>query len=236
MTKPDTKYVHSVFENIANEYDKMNSIISFGQHKRWRKFTMNKMSVRPGQSAIDVCCGTCDWTISLAQAVGREGYVVGLDFSENMLKIGKAKIEQMGVNSQTDLVDGNAMEIPFSDNTFDYATIGFALRNVPDYRQVLSEMTRVVKPGGLVVSLEASKPPWKWYRQFFYFYFYRILPVIGKLLVNKYNEYNWLPQSLTNFPDSQELAKVFSEVGLTDIQTHLFAGGVAALHIGVKKG
>lgn len=229
------EYVHNVFENIADEYDRMNNVISFGSHVAWRKFTMEQMNILPGQAAIDVACGTCDWTISLAQAVGDKGRVVGLDFSQNMLNVGAYKVERDGVDSIVELVNGDAMQLPFADNTFDHATIGFALRNVPDVQTVLNEMTRVVKPGGKVVSLEVSKPPFLPYRRLFYLYFYHLLPRIAKLVVNKYEEYAWLPKSLTNFPDSKELAEMFQRAGLDPVQVKLFMGGVAALHIGMKK-
>ncbi len=229
------KFVHSVFESIARDYDRMNSIISLGRHRAWRKYTMKQMDVQRGDTAIDVCCGTCDWTIDLARATGKNGKVVGLDFSQNMLDIGAEKVRRESLDGQVELINGDAMAIPYEDNTFDYATIGFALRNVPDYRHVLSEMARVVKPGGKVISLEVSKPLWKPYRKLFYFYFFHILPVIGKLVVNKYEQYSWLPQSLIDFPDSRRLAEDFKEAGLKDVKTRLFVGGVAALHIGTKR-
>ena len=228
------EYVHSVFESIAKEYDRMNSVISFGRHVAWREYTNKRMGVSTGQKAIDLCCGTCDWTISLANAVGPTGEVVGLDFSQNMLDVGAKKIKTKHLDQIT-LVNGDAMSIPYEDNTFDYATIGFALRNVPDYKQVIREMMRVVKPGGQVVSLEVSKPPFGPYRKLFYFYFYNILPLVARMTVNKYEEYNWLPNSLTNFPDSRQLADTFREVGLVNVETKLFVGGVSALHIGHKK-
>lgn len=233
--KEKAEFVHSVFENIAEEYDRMNNVISFGSHVAWRNYTMRKMNIQPGQAAIDVACGTCDWTIGLAHQVGRDGRVVGLDFSQNMLDVGAYKVAKEGLGKTVELVNGDAMKLPYEDNTFDYATIGFALRNVPDVQTVLNEMTRVVKPGGKVVSLEVSKPPFIPYRKLFYLYFYNILPLIAKAVVNKYEQYAWLPKSLTNFPDSKELAKMFQKAGLDPVELKLFMGGVAALHIGIKK-
>ena len=232
--KEKAQYVHSVFESIADEYDKMNNIISFGSHVAWRNYTMKQMNIQPGQTAIDVACGTADWSIALAQAVGKDGRVIGLDFSQNMLDVGAYKVSQKGVGGIVSLVHGDAMKLPYEDNTFDFATIGFALRNVPDIQTVLGEMTRVVKPGGKVVSLEVSKPPFIPYRKLFYFYFYNILPLVAKWTVNKYEQYAWLPKSLTNFPDSRELARMFQLAGLDPVQVKLFMGGVAALHIGTK--
>ncbi|KQL49291.1 demethylmenaquinone methyltransferase [Brevibacillus choshinensis] len=228
------EYVHSVFESIADEYDKMNNVISFGSHVAWRNYTMKQMNIQPGQKALDVACGTADWSIALAQAVGKDGSVIGLDFSQNMLDVGAYKVSQKGVGHIVDLVNGDAMKLPYEDNTFDFATIGFALRNVPDIQIVLNEMARVVKPGGKVVSLEVSKPPFIPYRKLFYFYFYNILPLVAKWTVNKYEQYAWLPKSLTNFPDSRELARMFQEAGLDPVQVKLFMGGVSALHIGIK--
>lgn len=225
--------MHDVFESIAPKYDLMNDILSFGRHKYWRRFTMDRMKVKPGTKAIDVCCGTCDWTVSLAQASGT-GKVVGLDFSRSMLAYGERKIKAQNRNGQIELVHGNAMDLPFDDDTFDYATIGFALRNVPDLKQVLREMKRVVKPGGLVVSLELSKPTWQPFKSIYYFYFQRVLPFLGKLIAKRYQQYKWLPESLIHFPDHKQLALIFQEIGLTDVKASPLSGGIAALHIGVK--
>lgn len=153
-SKPKEQFVHSVFESIAGKYDLMNDILSFRRHKAWRKFTMKKMGMKRGDSAVDLCCGTCDWSIALAEA-SQTGNVIGLDFSAGMLEVGRRKVEERKLQDRISLVQGNAMELPFEDNAFDYATIGFGLRNVPDLVQVLNEMKRVVKPGGMVVSYGA---------------------------------------------------------------------------------
>jgi demethylmenaquinone methyltransferase / 2-methoxy-6-polyprenyl-1,4-benzoquinol methylase len=234
MKTSKEQYVHSVFENIAHKYDLMNDILSFRRHKAWRKFTMKRMDVKPGSTAIDLCCGTCDWTISLAEQ-SRTGQITGLDFSRNMLDFGQRKIRKLGMDKQIHLLHGNAMELPFEDNTFDYATIGFALRNVPDLVQVLKEMQRVVKPGGMVVSLELSKPTWQPFKAIYYFYFQNILPLLGKLVAKRYEQYKWLPESLIHFPDHKQLAGILREIGLHNVEAHPLFGGVAALHIGVKE-
>nr|WP_174819924.1 demethylmenaquinone methyltransferase [Paenibacillus koleovorans] len=234
MKTSKEKFVHSVFESIAPKYDLMNDLISFRRHKAWRKFTMKKMAVKPGSTAIDLCCGTCDWTLSLAEHSGT-GAITGLDFSQNMLDIGQMKVDKQGRSKQIKLIQGNAMALPFEDNTFDYATIGFALRNVPDLVQVLKEMHRVVKPGGMVVSLELSKPTWQPFKSIYYFYFQKLLPLIGKLVAKKYEQYKWLPESLIHFPDYEQLAGICRELGLTDVRVYPFFGGVAALHIGIKE-
>ncbi|PZE21949.1 demethylmenaquinone methyltransferase [Paenibacillus xerothermodurans] len=234
QTKSKEEFVHSVFENIAPKYDFMNDVLSFRRHKAWRKFTMNKMKIARDSTAIDLCCGTCDWTIDLATHSGT-GRIVGLDFSQNMLDHGAVKVREKGLDKQITLIRGNAMQLPYDDNTFDYATIGFALRNVPDLVTVIEEMQRVVKPGGMVVSLELSKPTWQPFKALYYFYFRNILPLLGKVIAKRYEQYKWLPESLINFPDHKQLADIFRQTGLTHVQAYPLTGGIAAVHIGMKK-
>lgn len=232
MKTTKEKFVHEVFESIAPKYDTMNNILSFRRHKAWRHFALKKMNIFPGMTAIDVCCGTCDWTISMAERSG--GHIVGLDFSQNMLDYGKRKFEHLPIHDQIDLIHGNAMDLPFDNNKFDAATIGFALRNVPDLKQVLQEMLRVVKPGGMVVSLELSKPTWPLFKQLYYLYFQRLLPLIGKLMADRYEQYRWLPESLISFPDYKQLAKIMEDCGMERVEVYPLTGGIAALHIGYK--
>lgn len=226
--------VHNVFEKIHKNYDKMNSIISFQQHKKWRKITMEKMSVQKGSSALDLCCGTGDWTIALAESAGRKGRVVGLDFSNNMLTVAKEKLKDKGMEHVT-LIQGNAMDLPFDDDSFDYVTIGFGLRNVPDYMQVLREMYRVLKPGGMAVCLETSQPTLPVFRQIYYAYFRFLMPVVGKVFAKSYDEYSWLQESARDFPGTEELAQMFWRAGFIDVIYKPFSGGAAAAHIGIKQ-
>ncbi|MFS1518158.1 demethylmenaquinone methyltransferase [Bacillus sp. SCS-151] len=233
MQQSKEERVHRVFEKIHDNYDKMNSIISFKKHIKWRVATMKKMNVQEGAKALDVCCGTGDWTIALAEAVGKTGQVTGLDFSKNMLKIGQDKVDSLGLTN-IDLIHGNAMELPFDDNSFDYVTIGFGLRNVPDYMQVLHEMYRVVKPGGNVVCLETSQPTLPVFRQGYYLYFRFVMPIFGKLFAESFKEYSWLQESAREFPGMKELAKMFEKTGFNKVEYKAFTGGVAAMHLGYK--
>jgi len=233
MQQSKEERVHDVFEKIYDKYDVMNSVISFQKHKAWRKETMRIMDVQPGSVALDVCCGTADWTIALADAVGPNGKAYGLDFSKNMLSVGKEKVAALQLN-QVELLHGNAMELPFEDNMFDYVTIGFGLRNVPDYMQVLKEMTRVVKPGGKVICLETSQPTMIGIRQGYLIYFKYIMPLFGKLFAKSYKEYSWLQESASTFPGMKELARMFKEAGLEKVQVKPFTFGVAAMHLGYK--
>lgn len=234
MEQSKEEKVHRVFESIYHKYDKMNSIISFRQHIRWRKDTMERMNVQKGKKALDVCCGTADWTIEMSKAVGEEGEVIGLDFSENMLKVGREKLKKEQIKNAK-LIHGNAMELPFDDNSFDYVTIGFGLRNVPDYMQVLKEMYRVVKPGGIVACLDTSHPTMFGFKQIYQLYFRYIMPLFGKIFAKSYQEYSWLQESTFKFPDAEKLKKMFEEAGFSNVSFKRYFGGVAALHIGYKQ-
>ncbi|KXH82024.1 demethylmenaquinone methyltransferase [Sporosarcina sp. HYO08] len=224
--------VHKVFEKVSGNYDKMNSVISFNQHKKWRTDMMNRMAVQEGASALDVCCGTADWTIALAEAVGADGHVTGLDFSEGMLATGREKTADY---PNITLVQGNAMQLPFPDHSFDYVTIGFGLRNVADYLTVLKEMNRVLKPGGMIACLETSQTKIPGYRQLFKFYFKFIMPVLGKIFAKSYKEYAWLQESADNFPDMEGLAQLFTDAGFSNVFYKSYSGGAAAGHIGFKQ-
>ncbi|TFJ93812.1 demethylmenaquinone methyltransferase [Lentibacillus salicampi] len=226
--------VHHVFEKIYGQYDSMNSIISFKRHKAWRKDVMKRMDVEKGAKALDICCGTGDWSISLAEATGSTGEVVGLDFSHNMLSVAKEKNASLQFN-QLSFIQGNAMELPFDDNSFDYVTIGFGLRNVPDYLTVLKEMYRVVKPGGKAVCLETSQPTLFGFRQGYYLYFRFIMPLLGKMVAKSYKEYAWLHESAKNFPDKQMLKQMFYSAGFSQVNVKQYTGGVAAMHMGSKE-
>ncbi|HEC2146244.1 TPA: demethylmenaquinone methyltransferase [Staphylococcus delphini] len=229
--KANKAQVHEVFQNISGKYDRLNNIISFEQHKVWRKKVMKEMNVQAGTIALDVCCGTADWTIALSQAVGPEGEVTGLDFSENMLKVGEEKTAHM---DNIRLVQGDAMALPFDDNAFDYVTIGFGLRNIPDYSKALSEMYRVLKPGGMAVCLETSQPTMPVFKQGYRLYFKFVMPIFGKIFAKSKQEYEWLQQSAFDFPDRETLKKMFEDVNFENVKIRSFTGGVAAMHLAYK--
>ncbi|WP_019413568.1 demethylmenaquinone methyltransferase [Paenisporosarcina sp. TG20] len=232
MTKTKEQRVHEVFEKISGNYDKMNSVISFQQHKKWREDTMSRMDVKVGSTALDVCCGTADWTIAIGEAVGQNGKAIGLDFSQNMLNVGIEKVKDY---PQIELIHGNAMELPFAESTFDYVTIGFGLRNVPDYLQVLKEIHRVLKPGGMFVCLETSQSELPVFKQLFRFYFKYIMPVFGKFFAKSYKEYSWLQESAKDFPGMKALAKLLEQAGFDQVEYKPYSGGAAARHMGIKK-
>ncbi|MCP9333174.1 demethylmenaquinone methyltransferase [Lentilactobacillus hilgardii] len=227
---PEPK-VEALFNRIAPNYDKMNSLISLGNHKRWREIAMQRLDVQPGNFAIDVCCGTGDWTISLAKAVGPSGQVIGLDFSKEMLKIASEKIKAAGVQDRVTLVEGDAMHLPFDDRKFDVATIGFGLRNVPDADQVLREMVRVVRTNGKIACLETSQPTNPAIKMGWNAYF-KTVPVMAKFAVNKYREYHYLQRTTKQFVSAEKLAKMFEDAGMHNVTYRTFTMGAAALHLG----
>lgn len=233
MGQPKEERVYRVFEKISRQYDRMNSIISFRQHIRWRKDAMKRLNVKRGTTCLDVCCGTADWTIALSEATGPDGKVIGLDFSERMLEVGSEKLQRQNIKNAR-LIHGNAMNLPFPDASFDYVTIGFGLRNVPDVEQVIREMYRVLKPGGVVACLDTSHPVIFGFKHLYYFYFRHIMPLLGKIFAKSYAEYSWLQESTMSFPDAETLAKLFTKNGFTAVDYKLYFGGVAALHIGKK--
>ncbi len=228
------KYVHSVFAAIADRYDFLNTALSFNQDKYWRRFAVKQAALPVGGRGLDVCCGTGMLSIELAKSVQGAATITGLDFSEEMLAVGRNNVNQSGFADAIELLQGNAMKLPFADNTFDCATIGFALRNVPDIKQVISEMRRVVKPGGRVVSLELAKPSVFGFKQLYYLYFEQLLPLLGKLGVGVDGPYRWLPESLRRFPHQQVICDYFREIGLRNARYDELTGGIVAVHVGVK--
>lgn len=232
--KSKEEFVHGVFSSIAHRYDLLNTTLSFNRDKYWRKFAVGQTNLKPGGAALDVCCGTGMLSIELAKKLDSNGRVVGLDFCENMLDKAVENIRKTQYQSMIELVHGNAMELPFEDNTFDCATIGFALRNVPDIARCISEMRRVVKPGGKVVSLELAKPSAPLFKQMYYLYFERLVPLLGKLGVGKDGPYQWLPNSLRVFPHQSVIRDIFSQTGLKNAAYHELTGGIVAVHVGTK--
>lgn len=228
------EYVHAVFSSIAHRYDFLNTALSFNRDKYWRKFTVEHAGLPPGGAGLDVCCGTGMLTFQLAKAAGPTGQVTGVDFCADMLVKAKENIEKTPYQENITLIEGNACNLPFPDNVFDCATIGFALRNVPDIRKTIAEMRRVVKPGAKVVSLELAKPSWPLFKQLYYLYFNCLVPILGRLGVGVSGPYNWLPESLKDFPHQSEIKDIFTEVGLTDACYYELTGGIVAVHVGEK--
>ncbi|HIE51145.1 MAG TPA: bifunctional demethylmenaquinone methyltransferase/2-methoxy-6-polyprenyl-1,4-benzoquinol methylase UbiE [Armatimonadetes bacterium] len=228
--------VRSLFAQIAPRYDLLNAVLSVNLHRRWRPFAVRKAALRPGDWAVDVATGTGDFAWELLRAVGPRGRVVGVDFCAPMVVLGRRKARQRGVEGKIRFVLGQAEDLPFAEDTFDCATLGFALRNVSSVERTLAEMARVVKPGGRVVNLELTRPPGRWWGWMYRWYLHRFVPLIGGLLSGKPEAYAYLSQSIQNFLSPEQVAEQMEAVGLEHIHIYPLAGGVATLHLGVKRG
>jgi demethylmenaquinone methyltransferase / 2-methoxy-6-polyprenyl-1,4-benzoquinol methylase len=217
--------VRAMFDRIARVYDLMNSVMTAGLHHRWRERAADLAAVGPGGRALDVACGTGDLAIELARRVGPTGTVVGSDFSEAMLERARQK------SSAVTWEWANALELPYPDDGFDAATVGFGARNFSDLDRGLAEMARVVRPGGRVVILEITTPQRPPLSTFFSIWFDRIVPALGKLAGDP-DAYAYLPSSVKRFPAPDALAGRMAATGLTDVRWVLTAGGIIALHVG----
>jgi demethylmenaquinone methyltransferase/2-methoxy-6-polyprenyl-1,4-benzoquinol methylase len=225
--------VRTMFDRIADRYDLMNSVMSAGQHHRWRRRAADFAALQPGGRAIDLCCGTGDLAFELKRRVGSGGEVVGLDFSERMLDLAGSKARRRG--EHVSFMHGDALELPFKDAYFDAATVGFGVRNLIDLDRGLAEMARVVRPGGKVVVLEITtprRPPMSW---FYVVWFDRVVPLLGAAAGDS-DAYTYLPESVRRFPEAHELAARMDAAGLERIKYLLLAGGIVAIHHGVVSG
>ena len=215
--------VEAMFDRIASVYDLMNSVMTAGMHQRWRERAVD-LANSPSK-ALDVATGTGDLAIALRE---RGADVIGIDFAEKMLEIARKKAP--GIEFRT----GNALALDFPDNEFDAATVGFGARNFDDLDRGLSEMARVVKPGGKVVVLEITtpqRPPLSW---FFKAWFDRVVPLIGKVAGDP-EAYEYLPNSVKRFPGPRDLAAKMADAGMTDVRWVLTAGGIIAIHSGTVR-
>jgi demethylmenaquinone methyltransferase/2-methoxy-6-polyprenyl-1,4-benzoquinol methylase len=217
--------VRAMFDRIARVYDLMNSLMTAGLHHRWRERAADLAAVAPGGRALDVASGTGDLAVELARRVGPSGTVVGSDFSDAMLERARRK------SSAVTWEWANALELPYPDDGFDAATVGFGARNFSDLDRGLGEMARVVRPGGRVVILEITTPQRPPLSTFFSIWFDRIVPALGKLAGDP-DAYAYLPSSVKRFPAPAALAERMAAAGLTDVRWILTAGGIIALHVG----
>jgi demethylmenaquinone methyltransferase / 2-methoxy-6-polyprenyl-1,4-benzoquinol methylase len=221
--------VRAMFDRIAGVYDAMNSVMTAGLHHRWRERAADLAQIGPGARALDVATGTGDLALELAHRVGADGEVVACDFSEPMLEVGRRKAAAAAAPVRFEAA--NALELPYADDSFEAATVGFGARNFADLERGLGEMTRVVRPGGRLVVLEITQPhraPLAW---FFRLWFDRLVPLLGRLAGDP-DAYSYLPSSVRRFPGPAELAGALAGSGLEDVRWVLTAGGTIALHSG----
>lgn len=227
-------HIHQLFENISPRYDLANNLISFFQHKKWRKHAMQLLQAEKGAKALDLCCGTGGWTILLARAVGPKGAVYGLDFSEKMLLLAGQKAGDNSLHNITLCKGDVTSPLPFADNYFDYVTIGFGLRNLGDYQGVMQEARRVLKSGGRLACLETSKPSLPLFKEMYLLYLRFFVPLLGMLLQGCYREYLWLYKSTLAFPHKAKLADDLRDAGFSAVQFCGYWGGTVAVHLATK--
>jgi demethylmenaquinone methyltransferase/2-methoxy-6-polyprenyl-1,4-benzoquinol methylase len=222
-----------MFDRIAGVYDRMNAVMTAGLHHQWRRRAADLAALRPGDRALDVATGTGDLAFELARRAAPGGAVIGSDFSEGMLDLARAKVSTHDIPSGVQLrfETANALALPYADDEFAAATVGFGARNFSDLRQGLSEMTRVVRPGGRVVVLEITTPTRPPLSTVLEVWFDRLVPVLGRLAGDP-DAYSYLPSSVRRFPAPDALAAVMWESGLREIRYVITAGGIIALHVG----
>jgi len=244
-----------MFDGIAGSYDRLNDLMTAGLHHRWREMGVMMAHVGPGSAALDVCCGTGDFAFALRRAIGREGRVVGVDVSEEMLDVAR---EKCGRNQlYVEFRPGDVLDLPFPDGGpgvgwdggegdagraagdhatpragigFDACTVGFGIRNVPDIVRAFGEMRRVCRPGGRVVCLEITQARIPVFKQFYDLWFGQAVPRLGKLASRDEFAYSYLPASVLRFPGPDELKGLMEEAGLRNVRYEIVAGGIIALH------
>ena len=221
-------YVHRAFSAIAGRYDLLNTLLSFNQDRRWRRSTVSTLELQGSEAVLDVATGTGKLAHELETKIGVSGRVVGIDFCKPMLQ------KAAGQTDNIHLLLATSERLPFPDNSFDGATIGFALRNVPDIEKTLRETTRVIKPGGKVVCLEFSRPRCPTMRSLHRFYLLRLLPTIGWLISGDKEAYLYLPRSIMGFQSAEELKAVMEKAGLERVHFRFLTWGVVAVHVGTK--
>ena len=225
--------VRGVFDSVAGKYDLMNDLMSGGLHRLWKHFTIEQAGVRRGQSVLDLAGGTGDLARKFASQVGSEGRVVLADINLSMLVEGRRRLTDAGVAGNLSIVQVDAENLPFAENSFDCVTIAFGLRNVTDKAAALRSMYSVLKPGGKLLILEFSEPS-PALKPAYDLYSFKVLPIIGKIVARDEASYRYLAESIRMHPDQETLLAMMQEAGLERCRYHNLTGGVVALHVGYK--
>ena len=226
-------YVRRMFSAIAGRYDLMNRLMTLGRDEAWREVVVRELGVGPEGWAIDVATGTGDIARCIASTYP-QGRVVALDFCPEMMLAGQHKFGSADLRERVDFVCGDALALPYPDNTFNGATTGFALRNVVSIPQALSEMFRVLKPGGRLVCLEISRPRWPIISHLYWWYFFKVVPALGGIISRQREAYSYLPRSAQAFLIPEQLAGEMEAVGFRQVHFRRLMLGAVAIHVGEK--
>ena len=222
-----------MFTTIADRYDLLNTLLSFRRDRTWRSFAASRSEIPVGGLVLDIATGTAELARHLARQ-DCKSTIIGIDSCSEMLTKAKAKLATSPEKNRIQLVLGDALKLPFLDNTFDYVTIGFALRNVTNIPGTFREMARVAKPGSMVVSLELTRPSSSLARAVYYLYLRRIAPHVGRLISGKREAYTYLPESILEFPPPEEVKEIMQEAGLQKMKIYRLTLGAATVHTGIK--
>ena len=225
--------VRGVFDSVASRYDLMNDLMSAGLHRAWKAYTVMVANVQPGQRVLDIAGGTGDLALAFAKKVGPTGQVAHTDINEAMLRTGRDRLLDAGVILPTAVCD--AEKLPFPDGHFDLVSVAFGLRNMTHKDAALREMARVLKPGGRLLVLEFSRVA-KPLRGLYDLYSFKVLPRLGQLVAGDADSYRYLAESIRMHPNQQELKALMKSNGFGHVDFHNMAGGVVALHVGIKCG
>jgi len=226
--------IQQMFGAIAPRYDFLNRLLSFGIDRRWRNKAVRLLKYREGSRILDVATGTGDVALEIAASTPASVKITGADFCREMVELGELKVSASPYAGRIDFKVAPCEDLPFADNTFDSITIAFGIRNVVDRKLGLAEMWRVLSPGGRMIILEFSTPSSMIFRQIYYFYFRRLLPMVGGLF-SRYNAYKYLPDSVLEFPSHEEFSRIISEAGFRNIHIKKLTFGIASIYIGEKE-
>ena len=223
--------VRGVFDSVAGKYDLMNDLLSGGLHRIWKAYTVQVADLRPGDRVLDIAGGTGDLARAFAPRVGARGMVVLTDINEAMLRVGRDRLLDAGLALPTAVCD--AERLPFADAGFDLVSVAFGLRNMTNKERALAEMARVLRPGGRLLVLEFSRPA-EPLRKPYDFYSFKVMPLIGKWVARDEASYRYLAESIRMHPDQATLKAMMKGAGFGHVDVHDMAGGIVALHVGIK--
>jgi len=226
-------HVRRVFDSVADRYDLMNDLMSFGIHRLWKRFAIDMASIRPGHRILDLAGGTGDLTRLMAPLAGPDGHVILSDINAAMLANGRGVLLDHGISGNVSFAQIDAEHLPFPDNTFDRVTIAFGLRNVTDKQRALNSIARVLRPGGMLLVLEFSRPV-RALKPAYDFYSFNILPVLGRLVAKDADSYRYLAESIRMHPDQETLQGMLKQAGLENCDYRNLSGGIVAVHRGYR--
>lgn len=230
-TLPDKSETPRMFSSIAGRYDFLNHFLSLNIDRAWRRRLVRLSGATENSRVLDVATGTGDVALAFANA-GVED-VIGLDPADGMLEIGRAKVERAGFSQRVRMIEGDALTMPFPSHTFDVLTIAFGLRNLPDYRAGLREMTRVLRPGGRLLVLEFFPPRGGAFLPLYRFYLGRVLPVVGSIVSGSREAYRYLAASIESFVSHEEMTTMMMEAGIGEVNRTRLTGGIACIYHGI---